>query len=257
MGLKKSMRRKLRSLGLLRDIEAVKMEQAKQYYDLFAGTVAYGPFKGFRLQEGQSWNHYDIAAKLFGLYEQEVTERLVTLSGDIDIFIDIGAADGYFGVAAVSQGYFRTSYCFEIRHEGQQSISRAARMNGVEDRVEILGEADPVELDQVLSSHAGRAVVLIDIEGAEFDFLTDKVITSLSGCHVIVELHDWLVEAGAEKRERLLNRLGKRFHCRVVPTGQRDLSGLKEIAHLPDSERWLICDEGRGQSMEWLFLDPL
>jgi len=256
MGLKKAIRRKLRSFGLLRDVEAIKISQARHYFELFDGTVAYGAFAGFKLQKGQYWNHYDISAKLFGLYEQQVTAQIVALSRDFGTFIDIGAADGYFGVAAVSQGYFDKSYCFEIQPAGQQSIARAAALNGAEDKVEILGAADAGELSRVLNGHAGGAVVLIDIEGAEFDFLTDQVIESLAGCHVIIELHDWCVADGLAKRDGLLSRLEKTFRCQVVTMGQRDLSGLTELDHLPDSERWLVCDEGRGRSMEWLFLAP-
>lgn len=256
MGLKKALRRHLRSFGWLKDVEAIKIAQARRYFDLFEGTVAYGPFTGFKLQRGQYWNHYDVGAKLFGLYEQQITERIVSLSRDIDIFIDIGAADGYFGVAAVSQGYFGKSYCFEIEPEGRRSIARAAELNGVADKVEILGAADASELERLLTGQPGPAVVLVDIEGAEFDFLTDSVIETLAGCHVIIELHDWLVEDGAAQRSHLLSRLERRFRHKIVTMGQRDLTGMTELEHLPDSERWLICDEGRGRSMEWLFLEP-
>lgn len=256
MGLKKALRRKLRSLGWLRDVEAIKLSQARHFFDLFDGTVAYGPFAGLRLQKGQYWSHNDVTAKLFGLYERQVTDRIIALSNDTGIFIDIGAADGYFGVAAVSQGYFDTSYCFEIQPEGRRSIARAAQLNGVDGQVEIRGAADADELGRILNAHEGRAVVLIDIEGGEFDFLTDQVIEALANSHVIIELHDWLVDQGQRKRERLLSRLETRFHCRIMSMGQRDLTGLLELEHLPDSERWLVCDEGRGRSMEWLYLDP-
>ena len=99
--------------------------------------------------------------------------------------------------------------------------------------------------------------MLIDIEGAEFDFLTADVIESLASCHVIIELHDWLVKDGAVLREQLVARLASRFRVNIVHTGARDLSQFPELAELPDSERWLICDEGRGRAMEWLFLEPI
>lgn len=257
MGLKKSIRRQLRRLGMLRDIEAVKIAQAQYYFALFDGVVAYGPFSGFRMQKTQYWSHYDATAKLFGLYEQEVAARLVSLSATHHTFIDIGAADGYFGVAAICCGHYQRSVCFELSPVGQQSIRHAAELNGVSDRVEIHGAADAAELREAIDRHPGPAAVLIDIEGAEFDFLTDDVIESLASCHVIIELHDWLVKDGAVLREKLMARLASRFKVSIFHTGARDLSQFPELAELPDSERWLICDEGRGRAMEWLFLEPI
>ena len=257
MGLKKTIRRQLRRIGMLRDVEAVKIEQAARYFAMFNGVVAHGPLTGFQMQQTQYWSHYDATAKLFGLYEKEVADRLVALSASHDTFIDIGAADGYFGVAAVCCGHFNRSVCFEISPTGRQSIQHAAALNNVADKVEIHGEADAAELKEVLDQCPARAAVLIDIEGAEFAFMTDEVIDSLAGCHVIIELHDWLVEDGPALRDQLMKRLSGRFHSRIVHTGARDLSPFPELVDLPDSERWLICDEGRGRSMEWLFLDPI
>jgi len=257
MGLKKAIRRRLRQAGMLHDIDAVKMAQAKRFFAMFGGVVAYGPFTGFRMQETQYWSHYDATAKLFGLYEKEVADRLIGLSASYETFVDIGAADGYFGVAAVCCGHFRQSVCFEISPAGRKSIRETAELNGVSDRVDIHGEANAAELKDALNQKAGKAAVLIDIEGAEFAFMTDEVIESLSSCHVVIELHDWLMEDGAAQRARLMERLSGRFRSHIVQTGARDLSNFPELADLPDSERWLICDEGRGRSMEWLFLEPI
>ena len=133
---------------------------------------------------------------------------------------------------------------------GRQSIRHAAELNGVADRVDVRGEADAAELKQVIDQCPGPAAVLIDIEGAEFAFLTDEVIDSLASCHVIIELHDWLTKDGAALRDSLMDRLSGRFRSHLVHTGARDLSNFPELADLPDSERWLVCDEGRGRSME-------
>ena len=164
---------------MLRDVEAVKIEQAARYFAMFGGVVAHGPFSGFRMQQTQYWSHYDATAKLFGLYEKEVADRLVALSASHDTFIDIGAADGYFGVAAVCCGHFRQSVCFEISPTGRQSIRHAAELNGVADRVDIRGEADAAELKNVIDRCPGPAAVLIDIEGAEFASIQPADSTAL------------------------------------------------------------------------------
>lgn len=256
MGLKKQIRNHLRNVGFLRDVPAIKAEQAAHFYDLFDGIVAYGPLKGFRLQKSQWWTRFDIGPKLFGLYEKEVAELLVSLSATRSVFVDVGAADGYFGVAAVSQGYYEKSYCFEIAEAGRHSIAETAQLNDVFRHVTILGEASLAALRSIPQDELVNAAILIDIEGAEFDFLSDDVLALLGSCHLIIELHDWMLPDGEAKRAALFSRIAPHFDHKVFRVGLRDLSGFAELDKLPDSERWLLCDEGRGQSMEWVSLTP-
>ena len=241
---------------MLRDVQAIKEAQSRHYFDLFGGVVAHGPFRGFRMQWSQWWSQIDMAPKLFGLYEKEVADRLVALSRDRNVFIDIGAADGYFGVAAVSQGHYQTSHCFEIEEAGRRSIAKTAATNDVSDRIVIHGEASLPTLQTIPSQSLAEAVVLIDIEGAEFSFLDEDVLSLLANCPMIIELHDWLLPDGDRLKAALLKRIDAHFEAEIFQAGPRDLSEFAELENLPDTERWLICAEGRGRSMEWLALTP-
>ena len=159
-------------------------------------------------------------------------------------------------MAAVSQGYYEKSYCFEIAEAGRHSIAETAQLNDVFRHVTILGEASLAALRSIPQDELVNAAILIDIEGAEFDFLSDDVLALLGSCHLIIELHDWMLPDGEAKRAALFSRIAPHFDHKVFRVGLRDLSGFAELDKLPDSERWLLCDEGRGQSMEWVSLTP-
>jgi hypothetical protein len=77
-----------------------------------------------------------------GLYEKEVLDALSSRPETHKTLIDLGAADGYYGVGSLVNGLFDTSYCYEISEVGQKIIAANARRNGVADRVTVLGIAD-------------------------------------------------------------------------------------------------------------------
>jgi hypothetical protein len=80
----------------------------------FNWTVSFGPLNGLVLARDSSWNIGDFGSMIIGLYEIEVLEVMVSLSKKYKTFIDIGAADGFYGVGLIRSGYFEKSICFEI-----------------------------------------------------------------------------------------------------------------------------------------------
>ena len=46
------------------------------------------------------------------------------------------------------------------------------------------------------------------------------------------------------------------FNVTELKMGSRDLSNIPELQKFSDSDRWLMCSEGRGELMSWLRLDP-
>ena len=194
---------------------------------------------------------------LFGFYEQEVLAALVSASKERGTFIDIGAADGYYGIAAVSQGLFNQSYLFEISQLGRSVIRENALLNKVSDLVSIQGEADVSALEAIPESRRNDAVVLIDIEGAEFELLSPDVLELFKNSILIIEVHEWLHSDGDERLAALRERLIRYFSIDVLTTSTRDLSPYRELQTLSDSERWLLCSEGRGRRMQWWVLSPL
>ena len=239
-------------------LEARRLMLGRLIYGRLRGTVSYGPLKGFRLNENQIWGQGDLGPKLLGLYEQEVLERIAARQKKWDCVINLGAGDGYYGVGLVKGGLSARSICFEQNTEGQAAIKLSAENNGVADRVTILGraEADFLNGPELLGIDFSRTLIIVDIEGAEFSLLTDELLNRLKDVELIVELHGRFISKDPNFEAGFLQRLGKHFKCDVFTMGSRDFSTINEVASLGDSDRWLLCSEGRPFLMRWAYCCP-
>lgn len=215
--------------------------------------VAHGPFAGVRLSEESLWGA-DVAAMLLGLYEQEVVARIANRRKPWDLFINVGAADGFYAVGCLTSGIAMRCIAFESDPRAQEILRATAAANGVLDRLEIRGAAGTEDLLQIAPE--SDTIVLIDIEGQEFDVLTQAALAHLRGTEVIVEVHEWAVRK-ADDVERLVETARRAgFFLEWISTGPRDPGAIPEIAHLKDDDRWIICSEGRPRPMRWLRLSP-
>ena len=239
-------------------VEARRIHLSNTLHASLDGTVRHGPLQGLRVLREGSWGAGDLGAKLLGLYEQEVLETLAAHRGGFDVLVNLGAGDGFYGVGLVVAGMVGRSVCFEASEEGRAALLRTAELNGVADRVEILGAAGPdfMAHPSVAGLAPARRLILVDIEGGEFDLLTDEVLAAARESHLVVELHGRMVRGGSEQEARLLERLGTHFACSLLMTGARDPARLPELASMGDSDRWLLCSEGRPYPMRWACCAP-
>jgi len=221
----------------------------------YANTIAYGPFKGLKLVEDAHWGSADLGGMILGLYEQEILNDLSALGRKPRTFIDLGAADGYYGLGVLIGELFEKSYCFEITEKGREVIARNAALNTLQDRVTILGEAKPDFFKQVAADDLADALLLIDIEGGEFDIVTADTFQAFATSTVIIEVHEWYPDI-QDKLTRLLQQAAATHTARRFSTGARDLSSFAELKVINDNERWLLCSEGRPYLMSWYRFDP-
>ena len=219
--------------------------------------VKYGPFKGMKLTHENWWGSYDRASMLLGIYEKEILDSIMTASKKRNVFIDLGAADGYYSIGTLVSGRFNKSYSFEISSKGRDVIQKNAILNKVNNKLEIFGEATKDFYKKIPRNHLNKAVILIDIEGGEFNLLDKEVFESLKRSIIFIEIHEWFFKDGEKKLKQLLNNAKPFFKISKLTTTSRDLSVFPELSNLIDSERWLIASEGRARLMTWLRLDPI
>ena len=230
---------------------------ARRLEALFGSTIAYGPFKGLKFAPGAWWGTGDRAGMMLGLYEQEILTALTENSPTYDLLIDLGAADGYYAVGGLVGGLFEHAICFEASDAGRARIAETAALNGVANRITVNGYADREFYHHISEKDRARGVLLVDIEGGEFDLFTDEVFAAFSGSLIIIELHDWFFDDGAARLAALKARAAAHFAITTLTATGRDLSPFVELETFSDDDRWLICSEGRARAMTWLRLDPL
>jgi precorrin-6B methylase 2 len=227
-----------------------------EVFDMLGGAVRYGPFKGLKLQKTTWWGKCDLGSMLLGLYEKEILDYVDGLMvGECSTFIDIGAADGYYACGLLSSGKVAKAICFEQSDLGQEVIHANWLNNGSKGKLEIYGEANSVSIKALHQQDLESALVLIDIEGYEFELLTDDVLRKLSSCTLVIEIHNW-VDNFLTKYEELLVDASQYFQIEVIQRVERPASALAELRDFSDDNRLLITCERRPCLMRFLKLTP-
>lgn len=219
-------------------------------------TVAYGPLKGLKFVEESHWGLADKGTMILGLYEQEVLQEISSIPSSYNVFIDLGAADGYYGVGVLVNNLFTKSYCYEVSESGRDVISKTAKFNGLSDRVIIRGEATKNIINEIPVTELQKSVLFVDIEGAEFDLFDEAFFLGFKDSIIFLELHEWFFMDGSLKLDKLISDSKKTHKSKRFKTGSRDLSNYPELEKLSDLDRWMICSEGRAQLMSWMRFDP-
>ena len=221
--------------------------------------IAYGPFRGMKVSpEHANWGDGDLATKMLGVYEKVVLDKIVELSKGINgPFIDIGASDGYYVIGATYAGLFQQACAFEIDPKGREAIRHNSEVNGVASRIHIHGSADSAQLRSLIKSHR-EALVLIDIEGDEFNLLDADTLEALQNCTLIVELHlhPRLVENGFEREEEMLEAASKHFVIERLKGQFVSPNEFDELDYFSDNERLLAFSENRLWAGYWLLMTP-
>lgn len=239
------------------DVQLARALVAGRVLEANHGRVGHGIFKGMRLlEDGAWWGDGDVTMKVLGQYERQVVEVLEGASAKgARLLVDVGAADGYYMIGALCSGLFTRSVGFELSKEGRERIWLNAQRNGVEERVEIEGA---VTGDALIAAVTGEvpALVLVDIEGAEFELLTQDVLRALDDCVVIVESHPHLVKNGEINEKRLIERAAEFFEISLLRPRAASPHDFEILDGLSDLQRQVAFSEGRGSTGRWILLTP-
>ena len=218
--------------------------------------VAYGEFKGMRLNKNNFWSKNDLITYILSVYEKHVMNQLIKFSKlNNNVFIDIGAADGYFAVGMAYSKSFKKVYAFEIETLARENLKKNAKDNFCENKIFINKEANFNSLKKIIDTDE-ISTILIDIEGGEFELLTKDILNLVKKCMVIIELHPNLVKDGSKKQERLLNICEDFFEISMIERESYNPNKFEELSEFTDEDRLISFGEGRGRNMQWLVLVP-
>jgi hypothetical protein len=232
-------------------IQSQREHLSNRVFKNYQGTIAFGLFKGLKLNAYTAWSGgKDTGAKILGLYESQILNWI----GDkhFDLFIDIGAADGYYAMGLLVSGRTNSAITFETSNADRDVSQHLAIVNRVLDQIEIKGPATEPEIIAVLPQ--GRnGLILIDIEGGEFDLISENILESAKHYHFIIELHEIFND---RLRKEFIEMCSKSHFVEVIHGLNRNFPRDSFLMSLTDNERVLILSEGRQSGMEWLALSP-
>jgi hypothetical protein len=216
--------------------------------------VLWGPFKSL-FYSGKSVGSQSFP-KTVGVYELELHRTLETIISSKPSFIlIIGAAEGYYVAGLASRCPDAHVVAYEQDPLGRELVASHCEINQVAHRVEIRGYCDHKEFLEVLS-HGTVDFLLIDIEGGEYNLLSQEAHSLLLNTVLLVELHPWVAHSD---NELIIDRFLETHHLQLIESLDRT---RQQLAHLPLPvkilSRWFIplLSEHRPQKMQWLLLRP-
>jgi hypothetical protein len=218
--------------------------------------VMAGPFRGMRY--GDQAICSTLAPKLLGTYEQELAAVLVKIRAlRPDVIVDIGAAEGYYAVGLLFADFTPTVVAFETTRVGRELIHQLAAMNAVNpSRLRIEGICTLAKLEDCLRPLT-NPVVIMDVEGHEALLLDPLRIPCLAHAHILVEMHDCLLNG---LTETLAERMASTHYVAKISSAPRTLADLAcadpVVRVLPVRLRLLALSENRPGIMQWLWLTP-
>jgi hypothetical protein len=191
----------------------------------------------------------DVITKLLGVYERELHAAVAGWRVDPPALIaNVGCAEGYYAVGlAVALPQTRV-LAYDIDPKARELCERLARLNRVEDRIEIHGECTPETLAALPSQ--GTAV-LSDCEGYELTLLDPVRIPALAGWRVLAECHDFVdpsITATLEARFRPTHEVTVIASDPAPPVPDA-------ISYLSRRRRAAVLSE-RPVAMNWIVMDP-
>ncbi len=208
-------------------------------------VVAEGPFAG--MVYGKDIAEGCTVPKLLGCYEQELHPALNrAIETDYGAILNIGCAEGYYAVGLARVLPTARVFAWDIDPSAREKTVRNASANGVADRIMVEGAFDAAQFDVF---DGQRALVICDIEGAEFDLLDPARTPALAGFDLIVELHP--------NEERSVGEFTARFEAthdmEIVQPEARDPGRFAALSASPVLDRMFALVE-RLEATPWAVL---
>jgi hypothetical protein len=102
-----------------------------------------------------------------------------------------------------------------------------------------------------------NTLILIDVEGFEFELVSLEALEFLKHSTIVIELHPHLFQDGDDKVLNLINMASRYFNINYINPGARNPHTTRELKDFSENDKWLLCSEGRAFSMNWMILNPI
>ena len=239
-----------------------QIERKKEYFlskviKLSNSQVMAGPYKGTEFVVKSYWGSYDMSSKLLGSYERHIQEKIVEIKNknNLEIIINIGAGEGYHIVSLIKNNFFADGIAFESETESQNLLKDNLKLNNIENKVKIYGEANFDLIKKLNVQNVNKTLFLIDIEGEEFNLLNNSFLELFKKSYFVIEMHEFILK-DKQKVKNFYELIEKNFRTHLIKNNCVNLYEIKELNLVSDNVRMLGLSENRPSKMNWLFLEP-
>lgn len=220
--------------------------------------VRQGPFKDLRYVSCAQGSA--LLPKLLGTYELECAGAIETLiARKPDLVINIGSAEGYYAVGMAVRCPDARHVAFDLVPFARYLTKRLARLNGVQNRIDVQGRCEAEHLRELLAT-AERPVIICDVDGPE-DVLLDAVgspdetadsVDPFAKAAILVELHDFL---NASVSKRIRRRYQHTHSIEVIHSRERAAGDFPPGINLAEELKLQAMGE-RPFPQDWFVMMP-
>lgn len=221
-------------------------------YERTGGKVYQGPFEGMTIVRKFSWGDGDTAGKLLGIYENELYPAITHLTKilDFDLVLNIGCAEGYYGLGLARNLPNTLCALFDINPTAIAICRENAKVNNI-NNVQFNTDCSVENIRSYLEA-SKRPFVIMDVEGHERVLLDLEVIPELSKTTVIVESHDCNIPGTTDL---IVDRFKETHDVYTIPQGAKN-PYIDILFDLCDNDKMLLCCESRPSTMTWAVMVP-
>jgi len=238
----------------LQDVANARRQELLPYmFHVTDAQVQTGPFAGITLIPRYMWGDGDTAAKLMGVYEDELHDFVEqAIKQDPDTVINVGCAEGYYSVGFAKRLPKAKVLAVDIDLRAALIVRDTASANQLTNLEAVTYTVDHSWLEQKCQPTTNPLLVF-DCEGAELDLLDPVKVPSLTKCSIMVECHDCM---NLPITSTLLSRFGSTHDIQQVSQTYKDSYQFEFLKHLSDCDKWALVHEGRPSTMSWLYMVP-
>ncbi len=214
-------------------------------------VVKHGPFKGL-IYPSKSSTGSALYPKLLGSYERELHPEIEDLlKNDYSEILDVGSAEGYYAIGTAMRSPSSKVYAFDTNPRAQGLCSQMAKVNSVEERVEVGSTLTPKALGQF--KFTGRALIISDCEGFEIDLFNKSNIGNLKNCDVLIETHDFVnLDISTTLKEVFSETHNISSVYSLDDIHKAIMYDYPELKDLTLQGKREVLREGRARIMEWV-----
>ena len=177
----------------------------------------------------------------------------------IKTIINFGAGEGYHLCGSIKNKFAEFGIAFEQNINSREALLENCKKNNISEKINIMGEINKDNFKKELKSlDLNKSLFLIDIEGYEYELLTEENINFLSKSYLIIELHLENTKDFSNYSTNLISKLNKKFNTEVIKIdySKRKIPKNDFLRFLTDDERLILISENRNSLMSWVIATP-